>query len=164
MERRVLLWTRLVLSLLLLGLLIMFYYSSRGRLVLQNAKSGEIYAEYPVGLGDRFSVGFVHSVNKSPLTDVYEIYPDGIYAEETVYYGFGAGVQTELMDGEQLSFSEDGAMIISGIHKRMAPLQYFVGTVSDHYLNVSGSEVSLRELCGRSARISISYKPEIGWL
>ena len=42
-------------------------------LTLRNRDSGEVYARYRMGEGDRFSVTFTHSVNKYPLTDIYEI-------------------------------------------------------------------------------------------
>ena len=35
--------------------------------------------------GDCFGVGFIHSVNKSPLIDVYYIKDKQIYVEETIY-------------------------------------------------------------------------------
>ena len=34
----------------------------------------------------------------------------------------------------------------------------FVGTVSDHTLRIGGEEISLRDLCGRSAKVRIRYE------
>ena len=42
-------------------------------LTLRNRDTGEVYARYKMGEGDRFSVTFIHSVNKYPLTDTLEI-------------------------------------------------------------------------------------------
>ena len=42
-------------------------------LTLRNRDTGEVYARYKMSEGDRFSVTFIHSVNKYPLTDTYEI-------------------------------------------------------------------------------------------
>ena len=133
------------------------------KLVLENVSDGAVCAEWPVRDGDWFSVGFVHSVNKSPVTDYYEIRPDGIYVVQTVYYNFGAGVQTELGEGQVLTYGEDGSMIVSGFDMRMDDLTYFVGTVSDHVLEIGTGDVgsagglrervSLRDLCGRSAHV-----------
>ncbi len=130
-----------------------------GYLTLRNSSDGTLYGRYPVHEGDVFSVGFIHSVNKSPLTDFYEIRSDGIYVVKTVYYGFGAGVQTELNEGERLEYGSDGSMIITGFNKRMDDLIYFVGTVSDHTLTINDGEgISLRDLCGRSASVRFSYE------
>lgn len=161
MRKRELRWIKplpLLLLLCGLGAAGIVRYGSRGELRILNADSGALYAAYPVRPGERFSVGFIHSVNKSPLIDVYEIKADGIYVEETIYYDFGAGVETELAEGEQLHYGPDGAMIVSGFDRRITPLSYFVGTVSDHILELHGERISLRELCGRSSRVELRYQ------
>ncbi len=123
-------------------------------LVLSSASTGEEYGRYPMKLGDRFSVEFIHSVNKSAVRDYYEVRENGeIYVVETHYYGFGAGVQTELNPGEDLEYGEDGAMIIKNIDKPIPKLVYGAGTVSDHVLRVNDEEISLRELCGRNSKV-----------
>ena len=81
---------------------------------------------------------------------------------KTVYYGFGAGVQTELEEGQTLTYGEDGSMIVTGFEKRIEDLVYFVGTVSDHVLTLQdGQEISLRSLCGKSAMVRFRFEP---WL
>lgn len=127
-------------------------------LVLYDADTGKIYAEYPAKEGDRFSVEFIHSVNKSPVRDIYEIRENGdIYVISTEYYGFGAGVQTELEEGETLVY-RDGAMIVENINKKIPYLAYFVGTVSDHILRIEEKEIGLRELCGKNANVVFEYR------
>ena len=134
------------------------------RLVLRNASDGTWYADYPVREGSWFSIGFIHSVNKSPVTDFYQIRDGAVYVEKTVYYGFGAGVQTEIGPGQTLSYGDDGSMIVTGFDQRMDDLTYFVGTVSDHVLTVDdGPEISLRELCGRNARVRFSCEEMWFW-
>ena len=127
-------------------------------LTLRNRDTGEIYARYRMNEGDRFSVTFVHSVNKYPLTDTYEICDGKIYVEETKYKAFGAGVQTELNPGEIHSYTDDGAMLISNIHQDRTNVGYIVGTVYDHVLTVNGEEVSLRDLAGRNAPVRFNYE------
>ncbi len=123
-------------------------------LVLRNASTGEEYGKYPMKMGERFSVEFIHSVNKSAVRDYYEIRENGeIYVVETHYYGFGAGVQTELNPGEELEYGEDGSMMIKNIDKPVPNLVYVVGTVSDHVLRINDEEISLRELCGRNSKV-----------
>lgn len=128
-------------------------------LTLRNAQTGELYARYAMSEDQWFSVQFIHSVNKSPLTDCYQIKDKAIYVEKTVYYGFGAGVQTEIEPGQQLTFGEDGSMIVSGFEKKMDDLLYIVGTVSDHILVVNeGEPISLRDLCGRNSLVRFTYE------
>ena len=148
------------LILLIAVLAAAFLYLNRpGHLVLINEETKEEIARYPIRKGDTFGIGFIHSVNKSPVTDYYEIRSDGIYVVKTVYYGFGAGVQTQLEEGQKMEYGEDGSMIITGFDRRMDDLVYFVGTVSDHTLTLDdGQQISLRDLCGRNTKVRFSYK------
>lgn len=116
-------------------------------------ESGNLYLELPVEKSQEFSIEFIHSVNKTPVVDFYEIRKDGIYVTKTLYYGFGAGVQTTIEEGQQLSYTEDGGMLVSGFDKRIDNLAYVVGKVSDHILQVGNRSYSLRELCGRGSYV-----------
>ena len=122
-------------------------------LVLSDKESGQVYASYPVENGDTYAVEFVHSVNKSPVRDVYEIRAGEIWNTQCIYYGFGAGVEEELGEGETLSYGENGEMIISNINKKMDNLVIVVGTISDHTLYLGDETISLRDLCGRSSKV-----------
>ncbi len=133
-------------------------YSRDWYLTLRSGDTGEIYAQYSVKEGDTFSIGFVHSVNKTPVTDVYEVRDHQIYVIRTIYYDFGAGVQTILEDGQSLRYGEDGEMIVEGFDREMPDLSYIVGTVSDHTLTFDGREISLRNLCGKNAAVSFSIE------
>ena len=108
--------------------------------------------------GGTFSVTFIHSVNQYPLTDYYEIHDKAIFVEATKYEAFGAGVQTELNPGETMTYTEDGAMLITGIHQKRNGVTYLVGTVYDNTLTIGGEEISLRDLCGRNAKVSFHYE------
>ena len=148
------------LILLIAVLAAAFLYLNRpGHLVLINEETKEEIARYPARKGDTFGIGFIHSVNKSPVTDYYELKKDGIYVVKTVYYGFGAGVQTELEEGQKLEYGDDGSMIITGFDRKMDDLVYYVGTVSDHTLTLEdGKEISLRDLCGRNAKVRFALE------
>lgn len=130
-----------------------YYAVTTPCLFLINGDSGKIIASYPVRDQDEFSITFVHSVNNSPVTDVYRIINYRIYVVRTIYYSFGAGVQTELEEGQTLEYGEDGSMIVSGFNQPRDNLSYIVGTVSDHILEINGRKISLRELCGRNATV-----------
>ena len=85
--------------------------------------------------------------------------PDQAFVtRSTLAYGFGAGVQTQIEEGQTLTYGEDGSMIVSGFDTPMPNLQYIVGTVSDHILTVNGEEISLRDLCGRNSLVRFVYE------
>ena len=82
-----------------------------------------------------------------------------LYAEECKYYAYGAGVQVELNPGEELSYTEDGALLITGIHQDRTGVCYAVATVYDFFLSVNGGDdISLRDLCGRNALVRLDYE------
>ena len=128
------------------------------KLVLRDGDNRKVYAQYDAPEGTRFSVAFIHSVNKTEVKETYEIKDGGIYLQECLYSGFGAGVATEVEEGQTLTYTEDGKMLISGYNIPIPNLSYIVGTVSDHVLEINGVEISLRELCGRNSVVRFEYK------
>lgn len=145
----------LVIAVALLGIL----WLNRGTdLVLRNFETGEVYARYPVQPGEECSVEFRHSVNKTPVRDVYQITEDGRFHNiRCIYYGFGAGVQTQLEEGETLSY-QDGAMVIDNIQKYSDQLTYSLIPISTHVLRVGEETVSLPELVGGEAVLSLTLE------
>ena len=122
-------------------------------IVLCYSDTDEIIASFDGPEGAEFSVEFIHSVNQSPVKDVFRIENGQIVADRTIYSAFGAGVQTEIEDGQTLEFDEDGNMVVSGFDIVFPRVDYLVGTVSDHILEIQGESISLRDLCGRNAHV-----------
>ena len=129
---------------------------NRDTLVIRNAETGEVFARYDCPDGTRFEVEFLHSVNKSPVIDVFEASDGIIRVAEARYYTFGAGMPTEADQPTwEFSYADDGAIVVTGITYTYNSLNYIVGTVHDHYLTIQGERINLRELCGRNAKIEI---------
>lgn len=125
-------------------------------LVIRDAESGRVYARYDCPDGTPFEVEFLHSVNKSPVIDVFEVSDGIIRVKEARYYTFGAGMPTEADQPTwKFSYADDGAIVVTGITYTYDRLNYIVGTVHDHYLTIHGERINLRELCGRNAKIEI---------
>ena len=128
------------------------------RLVVYDTQTNETYKTFEVLEGLEFSVEFIHSVNQSPVIDVYVIKDEKIYVDRTVYSAFGAGVQTEIEEGQTLEYDKDGNMVVSGFNIVFPEVKYIVGTVSDHVLRIGGESISLTELCGKNAHIAFKLK------
>ena len=110
-------------------------------------------ASYPVDEKSEFSVRFLHSVNKSEVCETYSISEGKIYVESCEYAAFGAGVATQVEQGQTLSYTQDGHMLITGIHRYIPSLSYIVGTVYDHFLEIDGQQINLTELCGKNSTV-----------
>ena len=122
-------------------------------LVMYDSDTGKRYITEKADDGLMFSVEFVHSVNQTPVKDTYIIENGEIRAYSTTYRSFGAGVQTALEGNQKMTYDDEGNMVITGFDITYDPLRYIVGTVSDHILTFGGEEISLRNLCGRNAKI-----------
>lgn len=109
-------------------------------------KTGRVVYNITVRQGDVFSVTYIHSVNKSPVEDVFEIMPDyGILLRKTVFSSFGAGIPFELEQGQMLVRKND-SIEIANIDRRIDPYLLKVGTVANHTLWVKGREIRLDSL------------------
>jgi hypothetical protein len=129
------------------------------KLVVRDQESGKIYASFPCPNGTQFSVEFTHSVNKSPVIDVFEVNDGVISVVEARYYTFGAGMPFSSDEpGWTFTTDEDGTIIVTGIGYTYDSLNYIVGTVYDHILTINGESINLRELCSKNAKISISQE------
>lgn len=129
-------------------------------LVLYNYKMGYVIKKIPIKNDDFFSIEFMHSVNKSPVIDYYKFNDKNeIYVYKTIYYGFGAGVETELENNETLRYGDDGSMIIENIDKKIDNLVYYLSDLYDHTLRINDKDkMSLWEICGKKIMIKIQIE------
>jgi hypothetical protein len=126
-------------------------------LEIRDSGSGKVYGKWPLDETGEFAVEFVHSVHQSPVREFFRIENGMIRPMSVRFYSFGAGMQSDLEEGQTL-IREGDAMIVSGFRSSFRELNYIVGTVSDHLLFINGDKVSLRDLCGRNAHITIKAR------
>ena len=127
-------------------------------LTLTEQESGRVLARLPLADGESFSVTFRHSVNKSDVTEIYQRRGKELWLTGCVYYDFGAGVAEVLEPSWTLETGEDGEMILGNIETRMDDLNYIVGTVYDHILEIGGERIVLNERFGRNTKIHFSIR------
>lgn len=141
----------------MLIILTIFTVNNRYYIII-TSEDNKVFYKCRTFIGDEFDVGFIHSVNKTPLTDYYRVESDGIYVIKTLYYSFGAGVQTALDEGQTITYTDDGGFLVEGFHKKIDNLDYVVGMVSDHILHINNESISLRDLCGKGTYIQIRLR------
>ena len=128
--------------------------------VMTNAETNEVYFQQPLEADGVFSVSYIHSVNKSNVEEYYRLEKDDqLYLFRARYRAFGAGVATELEEGQTLSY-EDGYMIIENIHYQIPNLVYRVGTVSDPLIHIGTQVWHMKDLAPplTSVRFTIQDK------
>jgi hypothetical protein len=126
-------------------------------LEIRNSDTGKVYGRWPLDETGEFAVEFVHSVHQSPVRELFKIEDGMIRPVSARFYSFGAGMQSDLEEGQTLGRDGD-ALVVSGFRSSFKELNYIVGTVSDHLLFIGGECFSLREICGRNAHITIKIK------
>ena len=127
--------------------------------VMTDAETDEVYFQQPLEADGVFSVSYIHSVNKSNVEEYYRLEDDEICLFRARYRAFGAGVATELEEGQTLSY-EDGYMIIENIHYQIPDLVYRVGTVSDPLIHIGEQTWHMKDLAPEltSVRFTIQNK------
>ena len=114
---------------------------------------------------DSFYIEFIHSVNNSPVKEYYKIDKDkNIILYKSIYYNFGAGVETNIYDDQKFEFGKDGSLIFYDLNITFDKLNYIVGTVYDHIFYVidnndnTKEKFVLNEEFGKNSIINIYFK------
>ena len=126
-------------------------------LEIADSVSGKVYGRRFVEDNSEFAIEYTHSVNNSIVHEIFKVDGKTIYSRAVRFYSFGAGMQTELEEGQQIARDGD-ALIITGLNRSFTELNYIVGTVSDHLLLINGERLSLRSLCGRNAHVALRIR------
>ena len=139
--------------LVIIAALLAFSFLGGEQLVLKDEDSCRIFARFPVHEGDEFSITFVHSVNQTPVQDFFEVRDGKLCVTKTLFYQFGAGMQTDWGDHLTMTYLEDGGILLSGYDIELDNWVVVVGMASDHTLSIGGETYSLTELCGRGSAV-----------
>ncbi|MBR6801132.1 MAG: DUF1850 domain-containing protein [Eubacteriaceae bacterium] len=133
-------------------------------LVLKNTDTGEIYEKWKLSEISTFEVEFIHSVNKTPVADIYEIRQKEIILSATRYRGFGAGVPTAIEGDQVLEYDNEGNMIITGYNVTLPSVSYVVGTVYDHILTINETtSINLTQTCGKNSHVTFIIERRHPW-
>lgn len=138
-------------------------------LILEVIPSGNDKAilAVPVSIGDTFTIRFTHSVQKTPVDEIFTIKKGlKMVLEETIYSSYGAGLPSEIY-GSQQFFLENGTFIIRGFDKEFDEIPIFVGAViANHTLILGNKEFTLVSfgLAGKSIRIRLNHYSIISYI
>ena len=126
-------------------------------LEIRDSVSRKVYGIWSLGESGEFAIEFIHSVNNSPVREIFKSENRMIRPLAVRFSSFGAGMLSDLEEGQKLSRDGD-ALVISGFNTSFKELKLIVGTVSDHLLFINNEIISMRDLCGRNAHITIMIK------
>lgn len=151
-------WYILPAALVISGAVFFAVHTARGPILeVTDTASGKVYGKWSLKGKEEFAIEFVHSVNQDPVREIFAVEKKTIRPSAVRFASFGAGMQSDLEEGQVLSRDGD-SLVISGFNSSLKELHYIVGTVSDHVLFVSDETVSLRDLCGKNAHVTLQIK------
>lgn len=107
-------------------------------LVVADADSGDRLFEIPVCQGDEVTVSYMHSVQRTPVKDVYVVDGTELRAERSVFHSFGAGLPTEDVERTDDGYVVEG----SGSHDELSVVP---GEIAQHKLEIGGERYDLVE-------------------
>ncbi len=118
------------------------------RLVVTDLASGDRYLDVAVSEGDGVVLAYTHSVEKTPVRDVYVVEGEALRMERTEFSSFGAGLPT---DG--VYRIEDGYAVDND--ERFTELTVAPSDVAGHELVVDGER---HDLTGAEGSVAITVE------
>lgn len=121
-------------------------------------KTDKILYSSSVKPGDKFSITYIHSVNKSPVEDQFELAEDfTILLRKSIFKSFGAGVPSNLDDGGKFEYFDD-RIEVSYNNSIIKKFILFVGVIADHHFLMNGKDIKLNELSPPQRSIHFTAK------
>lgn len=121
---------------------------------------GEVVFSTFVGKHERFSLSFVHSVERSPVQDFFLI--DEAYRltlVETLFQSSNAGLPYAPSGEERFQRTPEGFRL-TNMHRVLPAIELWVHEAYDNTLRIAGREVRLPSLAGNALlRLSIERVP-----
>jgi hypothetical protein len=147
----------IIMSIVSISAAVLFIPVSR-QFVITDEQTGKILYNTAVEPGDTFGMKYVHSVNKSPVEDVFEILDDNsIMLKKTIFRSFGAGVPTGLEDGQVMEVGDD-RIVIDNIDRKIDSYLLRIGTVAEHTLCINGLEIRMDSLAMPKRSVSLEVR------
>jgi len=138
--------------------ILFFFMPAVRQFLLIDYKTDEVLYLTNVNPGDKFSITYVHSVNRSPIEDRYYINENyDILIYKTIFKSFGAGVPSNSDDGGKFEYFNN-RIEVTDINRKIDKLLMFVGVIADHHFLINGKDIKLNELTSPQKSIHFAIK------
>ena len=136
--------------LLLAGVLIAVWFIPVHILEILDIRKEKVVFIQKVSQGETFSLSFIHSVEKSPVTDYFRI--DDAYRivlYETSFRSLNTGLPAVISEGQRLIRTEQGFRL-SGIDRILPDIQLWVHESYEGSMEIRKRVISLAALAGNT--------------
>jgi hypothetical protein len=125
---------------------------------VESLERGKVLFDFPVQSRDRFSIHYIHSSDKTPIQDIFEVGEKGemILIEEN-YLWYGAGLECMNWEGASVTMENDKVRVHLKRHFPFLPLR--VGRIANHSLHLNGKAIPLREIARGGELLKIWVEP-----
>lgn len=110
--------------------------------VVADTETNESLLEVPVADGDELTLAYVHSVEKTPVEDVYVVDETDLYMDRTVFSSYGAGLPSEA----SVDWTEEGFVV--SVDESFERIHVAPGSIAGHVLRVRDRCYDLVDLSG----------------
>lgn len=126
-------------------------------LMVEDAETGERLVAVPVSEGTTVALNYTHSVEKTPVLDVYEVNETELEMVRMEFHSYGAGLPARA----DVNITENGTFVFDpeGSYER---LYVTPGRIADHELLVGDRTFDLVELSGaRTVKIYVTHRSAV---
>lgn len=102
--------------------------------------------------GEPLELRYTHSVERTPVIEVYRAEPDGMWFESMRFSSQGAGLPTE-------GYAREGDAFVLRARRKVGALVVRVSAVAGHRLAVGSARIDLVALARDGAALSIESGP-----
>jgi hypothetical protein len=106
-------------------------------LVVADAESDKRLFEIPIDEGDEVILAYTHSVQKTPVRDIYVVEDQQLRADRSVFHSFGAGLPTENVEQTEEGYVVDGSGQYDKLHLVPGDIARHELVVSDHQYDLA---------------------------
>jgi hypothetical protein len=108
--------------------------------------------------GERVELHYRHSVERTPVVEVFRAEPDGLWFVEMQFVSQGAGLPTE-------GYVREGDHFVLRQPRRVGTLPLLVSGVAGHWLVVGGRQTDMVAVAGdgHHVRLAVGRAPPVRW-
>lgn len=129
-------------------------FADDGQRLVVADEDGSVLVDEPVDEGDELRLEYTHSVEKTPVTEVYTVEGSALESTRMVFESYGAG----LPSNADVERTDDGRFVTEteGTHERIVVSP---GEIAGHTLTVNDTTYDLVALADGSVSISVTDDP-----
>lgn len=138
----------------ILIIILLVFFLTRPTLLLEN-REGEILLLMPILWNGNFSTFYIHSVEKTPVLEYFQVKGRTIHLWKTVFSSYGAGLPLDWNGFQQ----QGNTFVIQELNRSFSHIYYRVSGTKDQYLKVNNRMIFFHSLFLEGERVTLRALP-----